>query len=407
MRANKSKSISKASKSGSLKKNKKETLPKEDPNLGKKNNNKNTLSSRNQDKIKNSNKETNKKSLFIKKEFSVHKKFQEKQKSNQKLESKNIKDTKKIRDKIKSNNIDNISNLKRIIKNNSKIKNNKVTEIEKSKGNSQSKRLIEFRVQVDKFLSTTSKSKETNTTYQETISTEENQKNEKEKERESSNIKEKNIIKEINENKRSNLKNNTKKKTQKNIESLTDKTELPIKKDNNLSKGLTPIPTLQKKKDGETLDSKDIQNAIMLRRLEYNDFIKNLNKTKKPKPKPKPKPNPKPKIYDNNKVNEIQKFYRGFQTRIVNQTINRLKVNLCVTELTCLILREVLIHSRRRITFYLLKLYYHDPFANIGNEVDFNDKINTKLSDKYYNINNFKKGKTQRRLHINKNLRKQ
>lgn len=398
MRANKSKSISKASKSGSLKKNKKETLPKEDSNLGKKNNNKNILSSINQDKIKNSNKETKKKSLFIKKDNSDHKKFQEKQKNNQKLESKNIKDKKKIRDKIKSNNIENISNLKSITKNNSKIKNNKATEIEKSKDNSQSKRLKEFRVQVDKFLSTASKSKETISTYQETISTEENQKNEKEKERESSNITKKNIIKEINENKSRYLRNNRKKKTQKNTESLTDKTELPKKNDNNLSKGLTPIPTLQKKKDGETLDtnSKDVQNAIMLRRLEYNDYIKSLNKPKKPKPKPKPKP----KIYDNNKVNEIQKFYRGFQTRIVNQTINRLKVNLCVTELTCLILREVLIHSRRRITFYLLKLYYHDPFANIGDKVDFNDKINTKLSDKYYNINNFKEGKTQRRLHI-------
>jgi hypothetical protein len=253
-------------------------------------------------------------------------------------------------------------------------------------------------VQVDKFLSTASKSKETISTYQETISTEENQKKENEKERESSNITQKNIIKEVNESKSSNQRNNTKKKTLKNTESLAEKIELPKLNDNNLSKGLTPIPTLQKKKDGETLDpnSKDVQNAIMLRRLEYNDYIKNLNKPKKPKPKPKPKP----KIYDNNKVNEIQKVYRGFQTRIVNQTINRLKVNLCVTELTCLILREVLIHSRRRIPFYLLKLYYHDPFVNIGNEVDFNDKLNTKLSDKYYNFNNFKEGKTQRRLHI-------
>jgi hypothetical protein len=398
MKANKSKSISKASKPGSLKKNKKEILLKEEPNLGKKNNNKNTLSSINQDKIKNNNKETNKKSLFIKRENSVHKKLQEKKKNNQKLESKNIKDTKKIRDKIKSSNIDNISNLKSIKKDNSRIKNNKVTEIEKTKENSQSKRLKEFRVQVDKFLSTASKSKETISTYQETISTEENQKKENEKERESSNITQKNIIKEVNENKSSNQRNNTKKKTLKNTESQTEKIELPKLNDNNLSKGLTPIPTLQKKKDGETLDpnSKDVQNAIMLRRLEYNDYIKNLNKPKKPKPKPKPKP----KIYDNNKVNEIQKVYRGFQTRIVNQTINRLKVNLCVTELTCLILREVLIHSRRRIPFYLLKLYYHDPFVNIGNEVDFNDKLNTKLSDKYYNFNNFKEGKTQRRLHI-------
>ena len=386
MRANKRKSISKVSKPGSLKKSKKENLPKEVPNFEKKNKNKDALSPINQDKIKNSNKETKKKPLFIKKEKSDNKKLQ----NNQKQESVNIKDIKKNRDKIKSNNIDNISNLKSITKDNSKIKNNKVTEIKKSKENSKSKRIKEFKIQVDKFLT-----KETISTYQETISTEENQKKEKER---SSNATERNKIKEVNENKSSNIRNNTKKKTQKITESLTEKIELQKKNDNNLSKGLTPIPTLQKKKDGETLDtnSKDVQNAIMMRRLEYNDYIKSLNKPKKPKPKPKPKP----KVYDNNKVNEIQKVYRGFQTRIINQTINRLKVNLCVTELTCLILREVLIHSRRRIPFYLLKLYYHDPFVNIGNEVDFNDKLNTKLSDKYYNFNNFKEGKTQRGMHI-------
>ena len=37
----------------------------------------------------------------------------------------------------------------------------------------------------------------------------------------------------------------------------------------------------------------------------------------------------------------------------------------------------------------MLKTYYHDPFTKICNEVGFTDKIDMKLSDKYYNINNF------------------
>ena len=83
-------------------------------------------------------------------------------------------------------------------------------------------------------------------------------------------------------------------------------------------------------------------------------------------------------------------MYKGFQTRTVNQIINRLKVNSCVTELMCLILNEVLIHAGKRISFCTIKLYYHDPFSNIGEEVDFTDKLDMKLSDKYYNFNNFK-----------------
>ena len=83
-------------------------------------------------------------------------------------------------------------------------------------------------------------------------------------------------------------------------------------------------------------------------------------------------------------------MYKGFQIRKVNQIIYRLKINLFVTELLCLILNELLIHAGKRISFCAIKLYYHDPFSNIGDEVDFTDKLNMKLSDKYFNFNNFK-----------------
>ena len=181
-----------------------------------------------------------------------------------------------------------------------------------------------------------------------------------------------------------------------------------IRRGKRLSTILTPLP-LVKEKDGEKfIDplSKDVEKAIVLRRHEYNNLVRELNKPKpkrpKPKPKPKSNPKPKPKVYDNDKIIEIQKRYKGFQTRTINQIINRLKVNLCVTELCCLILKEVYIHAKIRISFCIIKLYYHDPFANIDDEVDFSDKLYMKLSDKYYNFNNFKGERIERYKKIKK-----
>ena len=83
--------------------------------------------------------------------------------------------------------------------------------------------------------------------------------------------------------------------------------------------------------------------------------------------------------------------------------VNRLRINLCVTELFCLITNEVCIHAERRIAFYFVKLYYHDPFSHIENEVDFNDRLAMKLADKYYNFNNFNEKKYKKRKYIKSN----
>ena len=125
-----------------------------------------------------------------------------------------------------------------------------------------------------------------------------------------------------------------------------------------------------------------MEKAIKLRRQEYNEYLKQLNK-------PKPKPKPKPKVYNLNDVIFIQKMYKGYHVNEVNHTITRLRINLCVTELVCLILNNIFKHARKRITFYMFKTYYHDPFTNIFKEVNFSDKLAMKLSDSYYNFNNF------------------
>ena len=144
----------------------------------------------------------------------------------------------------------------------------------------------------------------------------------------------------------------------------------------------TPIPSLKKKSSKNVCDTKDVEKAIKLRRKQYNEYLKQLNK-------PKPKPKPKPKVYDINKVIYIQKIYKAYRVADVNQNITRLKINSCVTELLCLILNHVFRHARRRIIFYMFKNYYHDPFTNIFTEVNFSDKLAMKLSDTYYNFNNF------------------
>ena len=257
----------------------------------------------------------------------------------------------------------------------------------------------DLKIQLEKFISSNNRSKETLSTYIETISTEGNLKNNKEISTLINNIKKiKSPTTTIEEN---NYHKPLEFDEEENSE-VDELDDMPVninRRDKKEGTTLTPIPFLKKQSNGMIVDSnsKDIQNAIVLRRLEYNNYIKSLNK-KKPKPKPKPK-KPKPKVYDNNKVNIIQKMYKGFQVRNINQIINRLKVNLCVTELTCLILKEVFIHARRRITFYLLKLYYHDPFTKIDNEVDFTDKIIMKLSDKYYNFNNYHEDKEKSKKH--------
>ena len=281
---------------------------------------------------------------------------------------------------------------------------NKTIEIEKTKNNSHDNQAKKVKFSPEKFFSTASKSKETISTNLETISTDENHKKNKDKlllgetikelVEKSKIMKEEKGIEEDN-NDIKELKFNENDSDMEN-EEIEDEVEegLPVKlrRKGRLGTHLTPLPLLRKKTNGEILvKSRDVEKAIVARRQEYNKYIKNLNKPK-PKPKPRPKPKPKPKVYDINKVLEIQRRYKGFQARNVNQIINRLKINLCVTELNCLILNNVFKHACKRISFYTLKLYYHDPFAHIENEVDFTDKLSMRLSNKYYNFNNLKEG---------------
>ena len=287
------------------------------------------------------------------------------------------------------------NNSPKSVKNNSGVKNSK-SKSKFKKDEIREKLLLHD----DKILSSINKSKETISTLVETLPTEENKRKE-------SQTKSPQTAEEYTGKRRKNKRRTVafiehpKAPLEENEKNEENKSE----DDNNYKSkrrlstheiDLTPIPMLRRKKGQEIdLNNKDVQNAIVLRRLEYNDYIKSLNKPKN-KPKPKPKPKPRPKYYDQRKVNYIQKMYKAFQARVVNQILNRKKVNLCVTELFCLLLSENYNHAVVRIAFALIKLYYHEPFCNIDDEVDFSDKLYMKLSDKYYNFNNIKFSKHQK-----------
>ena len=230
------------------------------------------------------------------------------------------------------------------------------------------------------------KNKETISTYMNTISSEKNTLSSKKVNKNKIiNLKEKYDYLRKNKKKEKQNKELNKQKHNKIINNETIDTKKREKISDAKLTVFTPIP-LMKKNKGEQIDpnSKEIQNAIMLRRQEYNDYIKSLNKPKPKKIKPTLKSKRKKNFFDESKVNIIQRMYKGFSTRIINQTLNRLKVNSCAIELFCLILSRNFTLARKRISFLLLKLYYLDPFNKIDNEVDFNDRLSIKLSNKYY-----------------------
>ena len=304
------------------------------------------------DKKSDSNKNKNDKGKYKNKEKKSYndKKIVETNSNNKENNDKKIDEINSLK---KNNSKNKIINKNRNLKDNTFNK-SKSIKINEKKGSIKSKNASSDKLRlVENMFHAISKSKETLSTYVDTISTEKD-----------------------------------KNEDQKNQDEFNYTLESEKKKRKSV---FTPIPSLIKKSSkiisSYPTNIKDVEKAINLRRLQYNEYLKSLHK-------PKPKPKPKPKVYDADSVIEIQKLYRKFKIKDINQTVNRLKINLCVTELLCLILNHVFKHARRRITFYTLKTFYHDPFINIFEEVDFTDKMMMKLSDTFYNFNNFFGNKT-------------
>lgn len=160
---------------------------------------------------------------------------------------------------------------------------------------------------------------------------------------------------------------------------------------------LTPIPSVKKKENEEQgrLMNDAITNAIVLRRLEYDEYIKNHKRKNSKKRKYKNKYiNKKIQLvrkpsFDEHKVVEIQKMYKGFSTRVVNKSVYRLKVRLCLIETFCLLVSERFEAASKRLALDRLKKWFHEPFIDIDDEVGFRDKLQVKLCNNYYSFRHF------------------
>ena len=219
------------------------------------------------------------------------------------------------------------------------------------------------------------RSKDTSSTKLETISSEGNGKKESR-------------VRIIN-NKKEFILEREEKKNNENLVGLTsiNRSKQKNKEFSNLKEGINifnnynPVSRRQSEK---TVDiSKHLQNMRLIRCYQYNDYIKYVEKKKIEEKN-------KPKEYNENKVNRIQKVYRGFAIRSINQIINRKKINLCLIEVFCLLLNRTVNNYLIKEAFEIIKLYYHEPFCNIKEEMDITDKISIKYNKRYYIFRSFR-----------------
>ena len=130
-------------------------------------------------------------------------------------------------------------------------------------------------------------------------------------------------------------------------------------------------------KTKKVLFKKEEKNSYVLKIIDNNLFMTIFNKTQPPK-----------KVYTKNEIKKIiklQRRFKGFAVREVEQKVRNLKVSNCILETLCLIIGRSYDSALKRKMFTQLKGIYHDLF-NINDEVYFKDKIEFKLPDKYYNL---------------------
>ena len=130
-------------------------------------------------------------------------------------------------------------------------------------------------------------------------------------------------------------------------------------------------------KNKKVLFKKEERNSFALKILDKNLYMTIFNKTQPPK-----------KVFNKieiKKLVKLQKRFKGFAIREVEQKVRNLKVNNCILEVLCLIIAKSFDSALKRKLFKKLKGIYFDLF-NINEEIYFKDKIEFKLPDKYYNL---------------------
>jgi hypothetical protein len=87
-----------------------------------------------------------------------------------------------------------------------------------------------------------------------------------------------------------------------------------------------------------------------------------------------------------NQIIKIQNKFKGIYLREVERGVDRMKAENCILETMLLLIGKAYDNARKKITFKALKKEFHDPFNNINDELKFEDKIQFKLPNRYYNI---------------------
>jgi hypothetical protein len=150
-------------------------------------------------------------------------------------------------------------------------------------------------------------------------------------------------------------------------------------------------------KTKSVLFKKQDQNAYMLKIIDKDLYMTIYNKTQPPK-----------KVYnksDIKKIIKIQKRFKGFAVREVEQKVRNLKVKYCLVETFCLLTMRAFDNAKKRLMYKMIKAVFYDPF-NINDEVYLKDKLEFKLPDKYYNMTSLQEidfgGKKKKMLYNNK-----
>ena len=129
---------------------------------------------------------------------------------------------------------------------------------------------------------------------------------------------------------------------------------------------------LEKKYKKKKVSNEIIKGAVFLRKLNFQENF--------PKKKVKKLPN-----LDVNKVIEIQKIFRGYFIRNLNNKIDSLKLRQCLVELFCLLIYGNYYRAKIRYYYFLLRECYILTKCEVANELTFTDRITFKLPKCFYN----------------------
>ena len=127
----------------------------------------------------------------------------------------------------------------------------------------------------------------------------------------------------------------------------------------------------------QVLFKKEEKNEYVLKIIDNDLYMTIFNKTQPPK-----------RVYNKNEIKKIvklQKIFKGFAVREVEQKVRNLKASKCLLETFCLLVVRAYDNAKKKLMYLTLRDIFHKPFS-INDEKNFKDKIDLKLPDKYYNM---------------------